>query len=269
MRELMATQTGATRLAAARIMIGVGAMIVAVETYAKLGLGADGQLTRPAIQGLPSLTTPSVFAFFIVATAAATLLTVGVLSRTAAGVTAFLQAAVLVWEQQIYSSHRLLLMLLCALLALSDCAAVWSIRARLRGRRELVPYWPQLLMMSQVSACYLFAGISKVNGVFLDGDVLREQVWWPLPDGALLLMAYATVVTEIILAITLWSRRLRLPAVLMGCGLHLSICLMLREPAALVAFALVAMSTYPMFLRRPSLSTSLAPQTPPLRPVHA
>ncbi|MBA3233140.1 MAG: HTTM domain-containing protein [Propionibacteriales bacterium] len=253
MREVMTSKITAQGLGIARIMVGIGAMVIAIETAAKLGLAANGRLTMPVLHGVPPPSLEAASAYFVLAAAAGTFLTLGVLARTAAGLTSVLQVAVLLWDQQTYSSHRLLLLLLCVFLAMSDCAAGWSLRSRFRGGRQAVPYWPQLLMMSQVSACYLFAGLSKVNDSFLSGDVLRFQVWWHLPAAAFVPMAYATVLAEISLGVGLWFRRLRVPAVVLGFCLHLSICLMMRESLVLLAFALLAMSTYPMFLRRPVL----------------
>jgi hypothetical protein len=59
-----------------------------------------------------------------------------------------------------------------------------------------------------------------------------------------------TVVTEISLGIALWLRRVNWVACTVGCCLHLSIVIMLKEPFALIAFALACVPLYPMFLDR-------------------
>lgn len=79
-------------------------------------------------------------------------------------------------------------------------------------------------------------------------------MWLDAPLWVFQALAIATVVTELFLAAALWIRRLRVLAVVAGVGLHLSILIGLSDQTlVLTAFAAACMSTYWLFLRRPSL----------------
>lgn len=253
MRQIMEMRVDPRLLAIARVGVGVAVVITAWETYDLLMRIAHGRVAMPVLDWLPAPTGLSATIVLALGALFGLALTVGYRSNLAAIGSALTTGCVLLFDQQMYSSHRMLITLLCCYLALSGAGAAWSMDSRFRGGRCLtVQYWPQLLMMAQVSALYLFAGLSKINPIFLAGHVLRSHIWWPLPTWTFPVLAIMTVVVELALAIGLWLPRLRVPAVVLGLGLHASIVLMLREPLVLVAFAFACMAVYPMFLRRPS-----------------
>jgi len=249
-------------IAAARIGLGVATVINAIEASAVLGAIADGNLARPVLGWIPTPTDSAVFIFLVAATVAGVATILGLGTRSAAAVTTVLNLGVLLWDEQTYSGHRVLATLLVAYLVFAKSDAAWSMSARGGRGRELVPWWPQLLMMMQLSVCYWFAAVSKVNPVFLSGDGLRNWVWWPLPDWVFPFMAVATILTELFLAVGLWLRRTRWTAAGVGICLHVSIVWMLRDPIPLIAFALACVPLFALFLWRP-LSFPVGPMREP------
>lgn len=63
------------------------------------------------------------------------------------------------------------------ILALSDCGRIWSIDARLFGRKDLAPAWPRHLIVLQLLVIYFMAGVQKV-----------AVAWWPWGHYAALYM---------------------------------------------------------------------------------
>jgi hypothetical protein len=105
-----------------------------------------------------------------------------------------------------------------------------------------------------LSGCDLFAALRKVNGTYLDGRPLGLWLWVAVPAGLLPVMAVASVLTELSLAIGLWLRPVRWLAAGAGVMLHLSIVVgMAADNVVLFAFALACVPTYALFLTRPSL----------------
>lgn len=238
-------------VALVRVGLGIATVMNAFEAAGLLGEIAGGNLSRPVVEGVPAPTPLAVLVYLVLATLAGAAIVVGVGTRPAVIVSTVLNVGVLLWDEQTYSSHRLLATLLVLYLVFAESDRRWSISARRTRMPAVVPWWPQLLMMTQLSVCYWFAGLSKVNPVFLAGDVLQSSVWWPLPEWVFGPMAVATIATELFIAMGLWFVRARRAAVLVGLLLHVSIVLMLRDPVPLIAFALVCVPLYALFLRRP------------------
>lgn len=238
-------------VAFARICIGIASISLALEGNTFLVTIADGRLAVPTLDWWPSPTELPLRAMLFAGMLAGVLLALGCFAKWCAGLIAALQVVMLLSDQQLYSSHRILLFLLCCHLIFAQSDAMWSLQARYRGRRPSVPLWPQLLMIGAISSLYLFAGISKINSVFLSGDVLQEQMVVHLPSGFYQVLAFATVATEISLALGIWLRRTRVLAVMVGVGLHVSIVAFLGDPVVLSSFALLCVGLYPMVLTRP------------------
>lgn len=80
-----------------------------------------------------------------------------------------------------------------------------------------------LLYRTQLTAMYLFAGVAKINSVFLTGDVVAGRSNGILTTGEplALAMAWGTVVTELGLAVLLW--RSDKVALVVAAPFHLSI----------------------------------------------
>ena len=239
-------------VAFARIGLGCAGLLNTLELFVILDGLAAGKLARPLVDWAPPVSSSASTAFLAIAVTACVAMITGV--ATTAGAVSYSIAAgtVLLWDQQTYSSHQVLTVLLVAYLACAHSDAAWSLSSLRHGRRQ-VRWWPQLLMMTQLTAVYLFAGLSKINAVFLSGDPLSTWVRFSLPGWVHPAMAWVTVVTEVaVLAVGLWVPRIRVLAVLAGLGLHLSIVLMLTHHTfQLVAFTLSCVSLYPLFLTRP------------------
>jgi hypothetical protein len=212
--------------------------------YRLLGRIASGAVALPILSWMLAPTSLTVNAYFIMAVAAGLALLLGWHAAAAAGITTVLNVAVFLWDEQTYSSHRLLATLLVAYLAFARSDANWAVR-RVRGS---VRRGPQVLMMTQLSVVYLFASLSKLNAMFLSGAPLSKWLWIALPWWGFTAMAMATVVTEVFIAGGIWIRRYRVGATLVGVLLHLSIVtLMAEQTIPLIAFAVTCLCLYPLF----------------------
>lgn len=164
-------------LAVTRIAIGVASLLITLEDFVMLGSIASGKMTMPLFDWFPAVDDQSVGIVFVLGVVGSIALIAGFQSRVVAGMLAAVTALVLLWDQQTYSSHQLLLFCLCAYLTMGQPGAALSIDARIRGRRDKsVPYWPVLLIMTQTSIVYFFTALAKVNPVFLGGDMIRSAM---------------------------------------------------------------------------------------------
>jgi hypothetical protein len=236
-----------------RVGVGLAVLLNAFEVAAILQRVADGRLRFPVFARLPAPTAVSIDVYLPVAVLAGVALVVGYHAATAAAVSSVLGVVALLWDQQTYSNHRVLVTLLVTFLVFARSDAALSVWRR-RPHQAAVPWWPQLLMMTQLSACYLFAALSKVNPVYLDGEPFAFWLWMSLPSALLPVVAVASVLTELFLAVGLWFRATRYVAAAAGVALHVSIVLgMSSDNVALFAFACACVPVYGLFLTRPSL----------------
>ena len=255
--RLTDVRTDPRPVAVARIGLGVATIANSVEMFVLLRGIAEGKLALPVHALIPSPTPAAVQLYLVAAVTAGLALTLGWRTSAAAVATVALNVGVFLWDQQTYSSHRLLGTLLVAYLVFARSDAAWS----LSSRGGPVPWWPQLLMMSQVSVCYFFAAVSKVNVVFLSGAPLSLWVWVPLPWWLFTLMAVGTVAVELFLAFALWRRSTVRAAAALGMLLHVSIVVLLEDQRLpLAAFALTCLCLYGLFLHRPEIPTRTARQ---------
>ncbi|WP_427383565.1 HTTM domain-containing protein [Janibacter sp. G56] len=238
-------------IAVARVGLALAALLSIFE-YTAL-LFEEDRIRRPLLSLIPPVHGTAAVALMVVGFTAGVCLAIGLLANAMAALVCLVQVAYYVVDVQTYSSHHTLVIALTALLAFAHSDAGRSLQARLSGRVHAVPWWPQLLMMVQISVLYLFAGLSKINPIWLDGSVLADELRWSVPPAVQVGLACLTIVTEVALALALWHPRTRRWAVLVGILLHLSIVTMLRDPFALVAFALACVPLYPLFLTRPSV----------------
>ena len=250
--RLTEIRTDPRPVAVARIGIGIAAVFNAVEAFEILQRISSGRLAVPVLAGAPVPSIPWLIAGLILAVVAGIAVTFGWMTSPAAAASVVLSATVLLWDQQVYSSHRWLATLLLAYLVFAQAGTAWSIRPN--PTRTTVIWWPQLLMMSQLSVLYVFSALSKMNLTFISGVPLSGWVWLDLPWQPFFVASIMTVVVELVIGIGLWFRATRRVAVLFGFGLHLSIVvLMNNETLALIAFAVTCVSLYPLFLFRPAL----------------
>lgn len=250
-------------IALVRIALGVALLINAVETSVLLSHLADGRLPVPVVEWLPAPTHALVSLYLAVAVLGAVAMVAGFMTSQAAVLSTLLSIWVFLWDQQTYSNHRVLVTLLVAYLVFARSDSTWAVSAS-RRRGQPVPWWPQLLMMTQLSVCYGFAALSKLNPVFLDGS-LGGQLHWALPHAVLQVMAVATVALELTLAIGLWVRKLRTFVALAGASFHASIVVgMVSQTLPLVAFSLACVPAYWLFLTRPDPfgSAATVPEVP-------
>lgn len=172
---------------------------------------------------------------------------VGIAGHLPALLVAACAATALLSDQQAYSNHLLLLVLLSTFLGLSGASKALSVGAF--RKTEEVPYWPAFMIKIQITTLYAWAAASKVNPQYLAGDVLGPNFrpWVPLPDNLLPLVAIASIAAEAFLAVALWLPKLRLLAFLTGGGLHVGILALLIYPEPLIPFAMLMVSGYALF----------------------
>ena len=243
-------------LALARIVIGLCSVVNLMQAWAVLSAAAGPKLDLPLFAWLPEVTVGRASVVVVLGLLAAILLTLGLLSRAAGLVLAVVVGALLMWEQQTYSNHLMLTGWLALWLAFARPDAAWSLRSREHGRLT-VRLRDQLPLMTQLSVCYLFAAIAKLNTGFLSGDELRNMTDVPAPDALFPVAAVATVIVELSLASLLWSSRARRLVMAAGVGMHVSIPLTMSSNwASLSLFSLACLSLYPLFWSMTSLGTS-------------
>lgn len=240
----------ARAVAISRMLIATGALLTCFEGASFVSHLQNGRIRVPVATWIPSPDSLPLMLWTTVLAGACVFLMLGVSSSLCAAVIALGNVLLLLVDQQTYSSHRLLLVLLCLWLTVARPDRAWSVQNRLRppadpaGRTHLlVPWWPQLLIIATVSSCYLFAGLSKVNPEFLTGDLIGSMSpsWVPAQ-----VIAWLTPPTEIAVALGIWWRPTRRLAMLLGVALHLSIVVLLNSPLVFGAFALLCLSAYPL-----------------------
>lgn len=255
-------------VAIVRIGLGLAALLNTLELFIVLSSIGSGKVSMPLAEWVPAVTPTGVHVLMGLGVTATVMIISGIGTAAGCAVYSLTTTTALLWDQQTYSSHQVVVVLLVAYLAFAESDRALSPVRRPETRPD-VPWWPQLLMMTQLSVLYLFAGLAKVNSVFLSGEPLSGWVRFPLPEWVFPLMAVATVVTEVlILSIGLWVPRIRVMSVVVGVCLHLSILTMLTDNLLVVvqltAFTLACVPVYLLFLTRPSLRVPSAVEAVPM-----
>jgi hypothetical protein len=107
------------------------------------------------------------------------------------------------------------------------------------------------LLRWQLVVVYAFAAASKINADFLSGRVIAENL--PASLGALAAgpvpaaLAVAAIVTEAFVAWSLVRRRWRVAGVIVGVGLHIVFVVAVTQTLAMIAFAVICLSIYPLY----------------------
>ncbi len=161
----------------------------------------------------------------------------------------------------VIASHVLML------LALSECGAVWSVDSWLRRRGQtsqerlagppISPVWPRRLLQLFIGIVYLGAAFTKMHTpAYFSGDQLT---FWMLGDvnfenrfgemltlypSLLAIMAYITIVWEILFVFLVWSKFWRLPTLFIGLVFHFLTYFTL----GLIIFPLVYFAIYLAFI---------------------
>lgn len=247
-------------IAVVRVALGIAMVSNALEVSVILQRIVDGRIRIPVFAWSPHPTAVAVNVLAILGVIAGVALAIGFFAGPAAFFSASISAWFFLWDQQTYSNHRMLVTVMVTYLVFAQSDTTWAARPRSRVQDSSVPWWPQLLMMSQLSVCYFFAAASKINPEFIDGHLFATWLRWPLPEFGYQPLAIATIVTEFFLAAGLWFRRTRVLAVTIGVCLHASILLgMADQTVPLLAFTLACVPIYGLFLTRPTLDLAQEP----------
>ncbi len=199
-------------LAAGRIVVGLAALPIAFEWAIPLLKVASGAyLGMPVFSAWGTVPATAVLVLLAVAVAAALAMVAGMAGRLPALLVAACSAVALSSDQQAYSNHLVLLLMLSTFIGLSGAANAYSVSAGVR-KTEVVPYWPAFLIKIQVTTLYAWS-----------------------------------VAAEAFVAVALWVPRSRLAAFAVGAGLHLGIIALLSSPAPLIPFAALMFSSYILF----------------------
>lgn len=253
----MRRRVDARSVTVTRVMLGLALIIVSIESFVVLMGIAAGKVAYPFAPWTPHPTSTTASGLLALGWLAGVSLTLGLLPHVMAGIGAGLGVITLLWDQQLYSSHLTFLTVMLLFLVFAESDRHKGLSSARHSDEAGVPWWPQFLMMTQVSAVYLFAGLSKAQPTFLSGRPLEGWMWAELPFAAYGLLAWGTVITELALSVALWVRQTRKAAAVVGVILHLSIVVLLAgENLWLVAFALTTTASYPLFLTRPTLGES-------------
>lgn len=254
----LSTRVDPRPLALARIGVGLSTLLNVVDHLYTLRATTQGDVAMPLWDWLPAVTSVGIAVYAMVALSAGTALVLGVAPRPAAAAVTASTWFVFAWEQQTYSNHMMLTAWLALWLVLAPSEAAWSLRSRREGR-GVVRLGDQVLLMTQLSVCYFFAAVGKLNGSFLSGDLLQSFVDLDVPAWVWPAAAVGTVLTELGLVVGLWVPRVRWLVAGAGVGLHLSIPLAMPGNAwSLLAFSLQCLSLYPLFL----LARTVPEETP-------
>ena len=97
---------------------------------------------------------------------------------------------------------------------------------------------------------YGFAAASKINGDFLSGRVIAENLHpafgvpaaGPLPAS----LAVAAIVIEVFVAWSLLRHKWRTAGAIVGLALHIAFVLAITQTIAMIAFAVMCLSIYPL-----------------------
>lgn len=132
----------------------------------------------PWVTWLPEPSKPMYFALLWVAIASAILLTIGLFTRTASGVTFGIVAYNFFLSQTHFHNNRTFLLIVLGCLMLTPSGRLLSLDARRRWRDpshdELAPLWPLYLLRFEALCVYLGSGGSKL----FDPDWRAGIVTW-------------------------------------------------------------------------------------------
>lgn len=237
----------------ARIIVGLLALVRAIEGWRIGSRVADpSTLKAPLISGLtitPELLLPLTVTWIV----CALLFTIGVWMRVAGFLLVACMLVTLLLDEQLYSNHLYLLAIEVLLLTLCGKA-----KAHGPNKRATLPAWPVVLLKIQLSIVYIFAAVTKITPLFLSGAILylnlRRSGWLALPPSlrtlpVLAVLSGVAVITEIFLALALWSDKYRRIGVVVGVLFHLTLTLMIVPEVAiqLLVFSLAVLALYPLY----------------------
>ena len=258
LHRLVHSEVDARPVAMARIVIGIAVLLKLVSGTRHLSrLAEPDTIKLPMVAWLPSLTPAAATVLLALWALAGCGLLLGWRTRVAGTLLTLVLVVQLVQDQQTYSNHLYLLALVVGLLTVADSGATFSLDAR-RRHRQAVPAWPVFLLQAQLSIVYAFAALSKLTPDYLSGVALAPfvplQSWVALMGlqaaaALVLLLSWAAIPLELVLAIFLWSPRHRRATALLGVVLHLGmVALIYRMRLDLTVFAVIMWGMYLLFI---------------------
>jgi hypothetical protein len=217
-----------------RILIGIAAFARGLEAWRVLWRVLDPEVLRfpliPWLPRLPQFAVPVLITAWLVL---ATAFTLGYRTRAAGTALALIMGYTLLLDQQSYSNHLYLLVLITGIIALAPNPAV--------------------LLRYQLSVVYGFSALWKCNAYYVSGAVIAahliptlerwRQVEYMAP------LAVTSLFAEVFLAIAFWTPRYRPLAWLVGLGLHVG-CVFILAPGyqlQIAVFALEMVALYTAF----------------------
>lgn len=270
LRELSGARVDGGSIALTRVVIGVAALLQMVDSAVILSRILDPTMMQvPSWGWLPVLSPDWLPLYLLLWCVAALAFSVGWHTSLAGPALCLVLGYSLVIDQQSYSNHVYLLILVVGLLTLAQSGNRLSVDGWLGKTRATVPLWPIVLLKIQLSIVYFFAAVAKLNLLYFSGAVIGVNVshGWiiPLPDAlhrweVLMPLAVASIAAELFLALAFWSPRHRNVAVCVGVAMHATIALTFPADTALAltAFGLIMFALYLQFLDPAALKANLS-----------
>ena len=236
-------------LALLRVLVGP---IVLLHLQPFLSDALDGRIYsdafyEPYASWYPEFPEAVYVGLLCVGAVAAIAMSLGLLTRVATATTFAVVAYNLFLSTTHFHNNRAYLVIVLGLLAVAPCGRELSMDAWLRRRRGLpaldpaAPAWPLWLLRFECSAIYGASGLSKLlDPDWFGGTVTWQRVSrargdlqaWHVPDWAISALtdrgfhtgaAKFVVLTELFIAVGLWSRRTRYAAVWVAVIFHVTI----------------------------------------------
>ena len=247
--ELLGRAVSMRSLALLRVLTGP-AVLVHLQPF--LSDALDGRIYsdafyEPYAAWYPELPDGVYVGLLWLAAVAAVAMSLGFLTRLATATTFLIVAYNLFLSTTHFHNNRAYLVVVLGVLAVAPCGRELSADAwirRCRGRAPLslrAPAWPLWLLRFECSTVYGASGLSKLlDPDWFGGTVTWQRVTrargdleaWPLPDWAVSALtdrsfhtgaAKLVVLTELFIAVGLWSRRTRYAAVWVAVVFHVTI----------------------------------------------
>jgi vitamin K-dependent gamma-carboxylase len=245
--DLLGRSVSMRGLALLRVLTGP---VVLLHLRPYLSDSLDGHTYRDAFHHpyaawYPELPEAAYITLLWLAAVAAVAMSVGFLTRLATATTFAIVAYNVFLSTTHFHNNRAYLLIVLAVLAVAPCGRELSLDGWLRRRQDkpardlTAPAWPLWLLRFECAAIYGASGLSKL----VDPDWFGGTVTWQrvvrardelnaLPDWAVSLLtdrgfhtgaAKFIVLTELFIAVALWSRRTRYAAVWVAVVFHVSI----------------------------------------------
>jgi uncharacterized membrane protein YphA (DoxX/SURF4 family) len=247
--RLLARPVSMRSLALLRVLAGP-AVLLHLQPF--LSDALDGRVYsdafyQPYASWYPELPEALYVGLLWLAVVAAVAMSLGILTRLATATAFAIVAYNLFLSTTHFHNNRAYLVIVLGILAVAPCGRELSVDAWIRRRRGLpaldlsAPAWPLWLLRFECAAIYGASGLSKLlDPDWFGGTVTWQRVVrgradleaWHVPDWAISVLtdrgfhtgaAKLIVLTELFIAVGLWSRRTRYAAVWIAVVFHLTI----------------------------------------------